>query len=611
MNFRGVFLFVFIISIIIPLVSADTNQTTDKVSKAYQCLQNSVNNKTSSQLSLQEAAFSILALGNNDKSKQKLDSENNTVNSNQTCFPRSSCTIKDTAQALLAYKELNRNTDKIENYLISKKASATGLHWFLEIDIENHQPASCTIKYPGNDQTISIGEDMKISGSPGSCLSIVQSEYWLEISQSCLDTTFEISCSGDFSGSFITTLLYQQESSETLFISPNTHSAPSSGTTSESIQSKCLKTSAECDYEGTLWAAVALDQAGKDIASFIPYLNAFTLNHESLFPSAFLYKLTSGQDHYTNLVQSQRNSQYWNAPTSPYNKFYDTALAMFSLQGTSALELTNAKTYLLNVQDSTGCWNNNNLRDTAFLLYSGWPDSSSTGGTGTGTGTGGTTELCESASPAYSCESSILACEDAGGDYLQNYDCLGSLICCSIALQEQTCSSLNGDICTASEDCSGRTISSVEGSCCVEGSCSARSTNTINECEDAGNICQSSCASDQTETTDLCTDNGDVCCADKTTSSSGISTWIWIFLILIVLVVLAIVFRRRLQMFMFRRKSNSNSMSSNSSSIPIHRPPFPPSSPMQPRSPQLLHRQPTQADKEMEETLRKLRDMGK
>ena len=66
MNFRGVFLFVILISLIIPLVSADTNQTSERVSKAYQCLENSVNNKTSSQLSFQESAFSILALGNND-----------------------------------------------------------------------------------------------------------------------------------------------------------------------------------------------------------------------------------------------------------------------------------------------------------------------------------------------------------------------------------------------------------------------------------------------------------------------------------------------------------------------------------------------------------------
>ena len=178
-----------------------------------------------------------------------------------------------------------------------------------------------------------------------------------------------------------------------------------------------MKTGSECDYEGTLWAALALDLAGRDITPFIPYLVAMSSDKEQFLPSAFLYKLTQGQDHYSSLVALQRQNQYWQATGTLYNKFYDSALALFGLQGASAPELSNAKNYFLSIQSARGCWNNDNIRDTAFLLYAGWPDetvrSTQTNGSGQ------TIESCESASSAYSCEASSYECGAAGGGYLR------------------------------------------------------------------------------------------------------------------------------------------------------------------------------------------------
>lgn len=611
--------------LLLPLVAAaDGNNTEEfKINQAYSCLQNGINNKTTSTLSLQEAVFGILALGNNERAVKKLESENRSISANQTCWPRASCTIKETAQALLAYRALGRSTTSIENWLSSKSGATTGLNWFLEIDIENHVPATCHVRYGSTDRTVTIGTDMRLTGDlSGTCLSIVPTGYWLEITSTCLDRSYEVSCDRDF----LTTLLYKQSSSDAIFVSPTTQSKPASGTTNESISSRCFKSgsSAECDYEGTLWAALALDAAGVKTSSYVPYLAAFATAGERYLPSAFLYKLTGGQDHYTSLIQEQHTNQFWEAPSSAYRKFYDTALALWSLQGATTPESANAKSYLLDVQGSSGCWDNNNLRSTAFLLYAGWPEfARNAGGTTLPPGNGTTIESCVDASPSYACVDSLLQCIDAGGEELRNYDCQGSLFCCSVVPQLATCAEFSGQVCDLKEECQGTPRDSADGQCCTGGSCVPITTPTTTECQDQGGTCTTStCANGEHEEQFACSEFSELCCIPDTAttgggSSSGSSTlWIVLLVLLIVLVVLAIIFRRRLQMMFF--KGRRPEQPTGSSPILIRRPPFPPSSSARGPSygarpqPAPSTRKPvSQVDKEMEETLRKLREMSK
>ncbi len=593
------------------LVSAALNDSDSSlIDKAYTCLENSINNKTtSSPPSLQESIFTILALGSNKKAEEKIENEKRTNTNNSICWPKAACSLKDTAQALLAYDQLGKDTTSIENYLTSKTGPTTGLAWYLLIDIDNHEPASCTIKSSNTQSTITIGSDMKLSGSVGgTCLSITPEGYWLEISNSCLDKSYEVSCNNDF----ITTILYKKSGSDTLFVSPNTHSASSSGYTNESIKSRCFKLNADCDYESSLWATLALDKAGKDISVYVPYLVATQPDNEQFLPASFLYKLTNGQDHYNDLIQAQKSSQYWQAPTTHYNKFYDTALALLALQGKDSVEASKSKDYLLSVQGSSGCWNNNNLRDTAFLLYAGWPDASRTPSQGSGNGTVNI-ENCESASLQYSCVSSLLACADAGGDSLRNYVCPGSLKCCSVIIPQLTCAEQNGNVCSDTEVCSGTEADSSDGSCCL-GQCKPVAQES-NQCEAVGGTCQSSCDSDtEDELSEICPSSGDLCCSVKSDPSSNSSSssgiWITLLVILIILVVLAIVFRNRIKLWLFKSKKASGV---SSSPMTIRRPPFPPSSSSPQRYVQrpMPARKPSQPDKEMEETLRKLKEMTK
>ena len=108
--------------------------STNNVEKAYQCLENLIDDKDQDDISLQEAVFSNLALGSNSKLKSVIDAEKG-----NNCWPSSSCTIKDTAQVLLAFERTKKNTDDIETWLLDQAGVASELTWFLQIDIENHE----------------------------------------------------------------------------------------------------------------------------------------------------------------------------------------------------------------------------------------------------------------------------------------------------------------------------------------------------------------------------------------------------------------------------------------------------------------------------------------
>src|SRR3989344_6134258 len=77
---------------LLPTTPAGTSE------EAYSCLEKLIEDKSQEDLSLQEAVFSTLALGK----KQKLvDVIKDSEKSN--CWPDPACTVKETAQVLLAY----------------------------------------------------------------------------------------------------------------------------------------------------------------------------------------------------------------------------------------------------------------------------------------------------------------------------------------------------------------------------------------------------------------------------------------------------------------------------------------------------------------------------
>jgi hypothetical protein len=594
------------------VISTGTGDFEDSIDKAYECLETEVEGKNS--FSLQEAIFGVLALGNEADLVEVIEEQEK-----DDCWPKSGCTIKETSQVLLAYDRIGRGTGDIEKWILERNRTADELIWYLEIDIENHESSECVVSHGGRDYSVTVNEDMTVDESGSSCLSPGPGDYWLKIRDSCLDEEYTISCDKDF----VTALIYQKDAGGTVYVSSEAHSAPSLGTTKEKINSRCFGISG-CDYEGSLWAALALQEVGEDVDAFIPYLLALADDNDEFFPSAFLYIITgrTSEDKYSDIIQLQRQDKYWDMTGGPYNRYYDTALGLLALAGSSSVELENAKNYLVDIQSQDGCWNSKNIRDTGFLLYAGWTRS----GSGSGGTPGGGLLDCE-LSGLY-CESNF-ACLDGGGTIDYSFDCpIHGEVCCSVNVVGQTCTEKGGEICSVNEDCTTSPVPSADGSCCL-GTCEEIAV-VEDTCADSGGVCRTSCFSDEEEIAETCPISGDYCCG----TSSGPSPdpdgfpWIWVLLllILIVLVVIGIVKRDKLRLWIFKLKGKAKTKPVSGRTrpgftgfrggppggMPGPRRPGPGRRPgPSPIRPKTSRTKTSSKDKELEETLKKLRDMSK
>ncbi len=363
-----VFIMILFSLILIPVINADE---TTQINNAYSCLNNLINYSTcvGTNMSFEQKTFSLLSVG-------KCYTEVSQANSSEECWPKNDCGIKSTAQALLSLENYNTNynTTAGEEWLFSHKIIPEGLQWFLEI--ESNERTSCTVYYEGNEQgsKITIEENKTISSlETDSCLTIANQDYLLEVSPSCYNMNIDISCDQGF----LTTLLFKQEGSTAIHIVDKIHESSAKGLTTEKVNSWCFSDpiSNSCDYEGSLWAAEALFYLGQDVTSFLPYLVAFSESNSKYIPESFLYYLTG--EYRSELLYSQVRGKYW---INSGDEYYDTAVALFPLQYESPLEKQDSKSWLLDVQNEDGCWDNDNLRNTAFILASIWPRSFTYGG---------------------------------------------------------------------------------------------------------------------------------------------------------------------------------------------------------------------------------------
>jgi len=572
----------------------------EKISKAYQCLDNLVN---TTQINLDEAIFAALANVPGNKSWSIISSEKSP---SEFCWPKAGCTVKTTAQVALVYKQLGKETKNITAWLTSKNATVAGFTWYLQTTIDNNEVSQCSVNYDGADHIFNVKDDMKLEGNVGQCLTIDVSEYRFGISNNCFDKVFSVKCDKGFK----INLLYEKSTGGTLYVSSRTESGSANSWKSSEINAKCFKEGSACNYESSLWATTALYSTGKDYESFVPYLRVLLDDNQKLFPSSFLNYLQGGSQYYSKIIDARNNRPqgraYWDLSG---NKFYDTALAMLSLGSCQATaddlcmnaDLKDAANYLLDGQTDKGCWNNNNLKDTAFLLYAGWTrniQSPSTPGGSTGGGgivpiilenatcvnIGGacsstncssSTEIsvnascsnasdvcclqksssynpttpsgCESA--GYYCVSTRISCLENSGTILDEKECATfDKVCCTIEVPEpKICTEQGGTICQGSEDCEGSIVSSSTGSCCV-GTCK---TTEQFEC-----TADAECAPNQKCENNKCVSSGTT---PPPTTASGSSKWIYILIILIILVAAAIVFRNKIKIWLFNRKKSKES----------------------------------------------------
>ncbi len=563
--------FVILTLLIFPFVFAVQNETT-QVQKAYACLNNTINTKGCSQLSTEQQSFALLSEG---KCEAALLNNSNGESWNHG-------DIKTTAQAILALDSVGKNTTKEENWLLAQNKTFSNFNWFLEID--NSGESSCNITGGNSKVNLKIGADKKINSlTSNNCLSISSGGWWLSISPSCYDKTFEITCNK----SFLTDLLYTKNDSSTIHVLGGTHSSSEGGTTSEKINLLCFKSSNnECNYGGSLWATSVLSYKGRDVSLFLPYLTSLedSSSNQRYLPDSFLYNLI-GNSYETKLLEGQKNNQYWDVSG---NKFYDTAIALIPFRSgqNTPSEEKGAKTWLLNEQDSSGCWNNNNIVDTASILYSVWPNLSpfnkgTTTGTANGT-TNGTDEIATCQSLGYFCETNI-ACSDAQGNELQAYSnsCGYPNLCCDkSAINNLNSTGGNGNGSgSGSGSGNGNGNGSGSGSGNGNGNGNGGGINQTvqgTDCSNNGGMCIGSCSNAQFENDSYScgTENSNVCCFTKTSSSS--SGFVWYFLgFLILLTILGLIFKEKLKVLIARMTSKGR-RDSGKNSFNRRFPRFPP-----------------------------------
>lgn len=490
-----------------------------QVENAYTCLQNKIDQSINcSTFSFEEKVFGVLATGECINALSKSN-----ITSNQ-CWATtgSTCNIKSTAEAILA---LNRNekvnTTKAENWLLKQTASPTDIYWFLEI--ESPSATSCIITYSGSTYNVTIGENKKISKNAGSYLTLAQDNYWLRISPQIYNKEIQITCNENF----ITTLLFMRKDSSTVHVSDQVTFTGRGTIVTQQVNSLCFVQGGVCNYEGSLWAALALKSLGYDVSNFMPYLITMMddTSNQKYIPESFLYFLTG--KFRTELLLKQNGLPYWEASG---NRYYDTALALLPFPPEDSTdEKTNSIAWLMGVQQKTGanagCWNNGNFRDTAFLLFSIWPKDNSV------------------VNPPGECQQSIdcppvdnqnVSCY-GGNCVYTDVGCINNDNHCGEGCSYANDNDCPNETCTTNSNCpppsttepycgddgnSYKDVStySCDNSYCVENvdqrlidRCSSSETCTNGECVPDNTQCVPSCSSDQTCVNGECVQKDDTC----------------------------------------------------------------------------------------------------
>ncbi|MCH7850320.1 MAG: hypothetical protein IH845_01625 [Nanoarchaeota archaeon] len=587
----------------IVLAENHTTSVTDrdsKIEKGFICLEEKANN--CNDLSVQETALTILATPDNifDDCVNRL--ENTRLDNNH--WGSGEKAVRDTALAIIALDHAGENTDTEVAWLMTQTRTPTGLIWYLEQD--SKVATECNIQYNGKDNRINIGSNKKIDRNAGSCLSRSQSSFWLKIDNDCYGVEFKVSCDEDF----ITTLLYKNSNSPTIYVLEGTSSAPAAGTTTVQVDSKCFGSNS-CDYEGTIWATEALLRTGHTVDEYIPYIISLADSNKRYLPEAFVYMITNYEDYANQLVSIQRLGNFWEAPNTAYDKFYDTSLALIALEGASSSEqVSKAKDWLLFQQKSSGCWGDGVL-DTAMAL---WALEGKSGKTSSGSSTVRCVQAGHFCIPNSDCPSN----EDIGN----NFFCSGLSTTCCLSENVRTCEEYNGDICDEDEFCSGNERESSDSNSCCTGTCELKLQESV--CESYFYSCKSSCSDSEEDAGYSCNSASQICCKTKSTVDAKGAWWIWVLVALIIAVMIAIgyVYRGKLKEMFSKMRKGKKKSDSRGGSRPPGMPPTRPGMPPQGYSirraqgrppmgrPRVMGRPPIRRDKAMSDTFSKLNKMS-
>ncbi len=501
----------------------DTIQNLSEIDKSFMCLANLLKPDCSGAENIQQLSLSILSSVNiSSKCVDRLL----TKSRNDECFGENSCSILDTAFAILALNHVKKDTTKYVDWLSNQSINSTGVDWILQQNSDGE--TKCKLTYDNTDYNFLAAENKKLSGNVGPCFSFTQSNFWLKLNPNCIGKKIELSCDSDYYAGW-SFWGKTNSGAPVLNVLSETARKAADDKVEITINSECFGIGSSCDFEETAWATLAIKSSqGTTPANYIPFLISSEDTNKRYFPSALISRILDFSSNYATKVLQQLKGTHWEIEGSKYGSTYDTSLALMAVGNDNNADVRDkAILWLKNTaRGADGCWNKN-IRDTAIAL---WAIEGRHG-----IDYSGSDPIIPPQPPActgegLSCLGSALSCTEQGGVLSSGYSCgTSGNVCCAIELKSCT-SYHNGQICSSDQTCSIAGIASSEGSCCT-GVCEDR-----NDPSDGG---------DDYDDYD-----------DYEEDSRGIPIWVWLLIgILIILIILAIVFRDRIKGWFYKQKN--------------------------------------------------------
>lgn len=277
----------------------------------------------------------------------------------QGCFPSGSCRIKDTAVAIIALTNLNREVEKGVKFLKDAQSSGLGSSQLL-LQVATSGKGNCTATFEISGQTQKKSFLIE-EGRFTSCGNV----NFLDLNSNCikggLATNFpgislEIDCTSVTSSTIIGTIF---KKGNEIFLGESFNSKIAK----IKIESGCygVSSKASCNLDSSLFAAWGLKEADADF-NIIPFLKQ-NFDKNSPLHLALLYLITDEDRFLDDLKKKQNvNGGFDNSVST-------TAFAALALeQGGASSEVQKTKEFLKGKQSSDGSWNGNTLDTTLALL---------------------------------------------------------------------------------------------------------------------------------------------------------------------------------------------------------------------------------------------------
>ncbi|MBI2106627.1 hypothetical protein HYT57_01470 [Candidatus Woesearchaeota archaeon] len=340
---KGIILLFFIV-LAIPLVYAETYSKQDAL--------NWLSNETKGDESVEEVSMGLVALNSNGFRVDTPLTVFLQKNLDSDCFPKGSCSVKETSFGLFALGKLNQNTNNIEVWLNGSLRDAYVGKWLVQITSGGQ--GVCTLKKGAKEISVNVNgnEELVLDGR--------KIGNWVDVERGLgnVDIAETVSVNCPTIGSNVIISLIRQKNANEFIISKEVQGSSAS----LKIDNACYGLNG-CDSESSFYAAWALNSLNKEVNG-ISYLED-SASDNPLY-NAVLAKLTNKERFYSTLANKQGiNGDFG-------NNIFITSMAVDALKGNAAYQnnVTKALLWLQSRQVRDSADTNGSLDGSEFFTSS-------------------------------------------------------------------------------------------------------------------------------------------------------------------------------------------------------------------------------------------------